>query len=319
MFNGCSYSMVQVDLDGLDAVLDCYGSQLDEGETDVIYTDGVVQLLELLREYDLKATFFMIGKDAEIPYKRRVIERIIAEGHELANHTYSHPLSFARLSPEEQIIEIEKCNEVISSISGKSPRGFRAPGYAITSSVVNCLENLQFTYDASVFPCAFSWLIRAWQSLFSASRFEKDKYGSTMHAIAPCLAYQPDREAVHRRSSEKRDIYEIPVSTMPIVRLPFHGSYVMVLSKLSPRMALLYWKAGFKWYLQQNRPYTFVIHPLELTSIACDARLTAQIGYNVKNVEKLKIYREIFATLKNDTEAITTEHFVRKLRAGNSI
>lgn len=318
MFNARSYSMVQVDLDGLDAVLDCYGSQLKEGETDLIYTDGVVRLLELLKEFDLKATFFVIGKDTEVTYKRQIIERIVSEGHELANHTYSHPLSFARLSLEEQKKEIGQCSAVISSISGKAPRGFRAPGYAIRSAVVNHLEKQHFTYDASVFPCAFSWFIRGWQSLFSASRYEKGKYGSTMHAIAPCSAYQPDRETIHRRSSDKRNIYEIPVSTMPIVRLPFHGSYVMVLSKLSPRMALCYWMLGFKWHLQKKQPYTFVIHPLELTCMAHDDRLAAQIGYDIKIEEKTKIYREIFAVLQNNTEVVTTEHFVRLLRAGVS-
>lgn len=317
MYNARKYSMVQVDLDGLDAVLDCYGSQLKDDETDFIYTDGVVRLLELLKEYDLKATFFLIGKDAKVPYKRQIIERIVREGHELANHTYSHPLSFARLSPEEQKMEIDQCSAVISAISSKPPRGFRAPGYAITSAVVNHLEKQQFTYDASVFPCAFSWLIRGWQSLFSASRYEKDKYGSTMHAIAPCSAYQPDRETIHRRSHDKRNIYEIPVSTMPIVRLPFHGSYVMVLSKLSLRMALCYWMAGFKWHLQKKQPYTFVIHPLELTCMAHDYRLTAQIGYDVEIEKKMRVYREIFAQLKNNTEVVTTEYFVRQLSVGD--
>ena len=236
------YAMIQVDLDGLDSVLDCYGSALGEQETDTVYADGVVRLLDLLKEFDLKATFFLIGRDAEIPYKRRVLERLVREGHELGNHTYSHPLGFARLSMEEQRSEIERCSTLIRELSGREPVGFRAPGYAITGQVVNFLEELRFSYDASVFPCACSFLIRAWQSLFSPSQFEEEKYGASIHAVAPQSPYLPDREKVYRVSSEEREICEVPVSTTRLFRLPFHGSYVMVFSKLVKNLGLWYWR-----------------------------------------------------------------------------
>jgi peptidoglycan/xylan/chitin deacetylase (PgdA/CDA1 family) len=306
------YAMVQVDLDGFDSVLDCYGSALRDGETDQIYTDGVVRLLDLFQEYDIKATFFLIGKDAEIPYKRRIIERMVSEGHELANHTYSHPLSFARLSPEEQRAEIDQCSAVISAVSGERPRGFRAPGYAITSHTVNYLEGLHFAYDASIFPCAFSCLIRAWQSIFSPSRFEKDKYGASVHAVAPQRPYMPDRKRIHRRSHGERDIYEIPVSTMPLLRLPFHGSYVMIFSRLSVKMGLRYWRTGFNWYRRRKYPYVFVIHPLELTAVTRDHRLKAQIGYDTPIELKLSLYREVFSTLTKKSEMVSTACFVRR-------
>lgn len=309
------YAMVQVDLDGLNSVLDCYGNTLKCDEPDRIYTDGVVRLLDLLSEYDIKATFFLIGKDFEVPYKKNILERMVREGHELANHTYSHPLSFARLSPEEQRAEIDQCDAVISTLTGERPSGFRAPGYAITSQVVNYLEEQQFAYDASVFPCAFSWLIRAWQSLSSPSLFEKEKYGASIHAIAPQSPYLPDQNQIYRCSPSERDIYEIPVSTTPLLRLPFHGSYIMVLSKFYFQLGLWYWRAGFNWYRQHNCPYVFVIHPLELTDIADDSRLKAQIGYDIPIKDKLSIYREIFSTLKEQSETLTTSHFVQRFRS----
>jgi Predicted xylanase/chitin deacetylase len=313
------YAMVQVDLDGLDSVLDCYGNALRGGETDRIYIDGVVRLLDLLKEYDIKATFFLIGKDCEVPYKRRIIERMVSEGHELANHTYSHPLSFARLSPEAQRAEIDQCSAVIAEVSGKPPLGFRAPGYAITGGVVNYLEGQHFEYDASIFPCAFSWLIRAWQSLSSPSLFEKEKYGTSVHALAPQVPYLPDREKIYSRSHSKREIYEIPVSTTPLLRLPFHGSYIMLFSKLSIKMGLWYWRTWFNWYRHHKYPYVFVIHPLELTDITCDSRLKAQIGYDTPIELKLSLYREIFSTLKEKCETLTTSCFVQGFRVRGEV
>ena len=313
------YAMIQVDLDGLNSVLDCYGSTLKDDEIDSIYSDGVVRLLDLLAEYDIKATFFLIGKDSEIPYKRRILERMVREGHELANHTYSHPLSFARLSPEEQRTEINQCNAVISALTGEQPSGFRAPGYAITSQVINYLEEQHFSYDASVFPCAVSWLIRAWQSMFSPSLFEEEKYGASIHAIAPQSPYLPDKKIIYRRSPSGREIYEIPVSTTSFLRLPFHGSYVMVLSKLYLKLGLWYWRAGFNWYRRRKCPYVFVIHPLELTEIVHDKRLKAQIGYDIPIDNKLSLYRAIFSILKTQSETITTAGFVHRVRSEGDI
>ena len=308
------YAMVQVDLDGLNSVLDCYGHVLKDNETDQIYIDGVVRLLDLLKEYNIKATFFLIGKDCKVSYKRRIIERMVSEGHELANHTYSHPLSFARLSPEVQRAEIDQCSAVISEVSGKPPLGFRAPGYAITGGVVNYLEEQCFAYDASIFPCAVSWLIRAWQSLSSPSLFENEKYGASVHALAPQVPYIPDREKIYCWSHSKREIYEIPVSTTPLLRLPFHGSYVMLFSKLSIKMGFWYWRTWFNWYHRLKYPYVFVIHPLELTDINHDSRLSAQFGYDTPIEMKLSLYREIFSTLKEKCETVTTSYFVQGRR-----
>jgi len=305
------YAMVQVDLDGLNSVLDCYGSALRDGEPDRIYTDGVERLLGLLKEYNIKATFFLIGKDYEVPYKKRIIKCLVNDGHELANHTYSHPLSFARLSQEAQIAEIDQCSAVIAEVSGKQPLGFRAPGYAITNRVVNYLESHHFAYDASIFPCACSWLIRAWQSLSSPSSFEKEKYGASVQIMAPQSPYVPDRERIHSRSNTARDIYEIPVSTILHLRLPFHGSYVMLFTRFSLKLGLWYWKSGFGRYHRRKLPYVFVIHPLELTDITCDHRLKAQIGYDTPIETKISLYREIFSTVKDKCKIVTTACFVK--------
>lgn len=82
------------------------------------------EILRILRQYDVKATFFMIGKHVE---KYPDIARmVVAEGHEVGNHSYSHP-NMVLLSPKSQMREIEQAERVIVSVTGKKPRYFRPP------------------------------------------------------------------------------------------------------------------------------------------------------------------------------------------------
>ncbi|MCE7065849.1 polysaccharide deacetylase family protein [Dyadobacter sp. CY326] len=83
------------------------------------------QILETLREKGVKATFFVIGKKAE--KHPELLRRIDAEGHIVANHSYSHHYLIAFFSTAKLKADIEHCSNVISEILGKSPQFFRPP------------------------------------------------------------------------------------------------------------------------------------------------------------------------------------------------
>lgn len=84
-----------------------------------IYTP---QLLKGLKERNIKATFFVIGKSAQL--YPDVVKQIYDEGHLIGNHTYSHA-QLNRLSIEKQCEEITKTNEVVHSITGEYPEFIR--------------------------------------------------------------------------------------------------------------------------------------------------------------------------------------------------
>jgi peptidoglycan/xylan/chitin deacetylase (PgdA/CDA1 family) len=83
-------------------------------------------VLDLLREHEVRATFFVIGQRArEHP---ELVQRIVAEGHELGSHTLRHP----RLTeiPEDEVrTEITGGLDAIEEILGERPTLFRAPGF----------------------------------------------------------------------------------------------------------------------------------------------------------------------------------------------
>lgn len=81
-------------------------------------------LLDLLAEHGAKATFYLIGKQAEA--NPGLARRIADEGHTLGNHSYSHP-RFNTLSLADQLHEIERTDQVLTDIDGRPRHGFRSP------------------------------------------------------------------------------------------------------------------------------------------------------------------------------------------------
>jgi peptidoglycan/xylan/chitin deacetylase (PgdA/CDA1 family) len=82
------------------------------------------KLLDLLRQRRAKATFFVVGRQAE--RRPALVRRMAREGHEIGNHTYSHP----RLTglPEHEILEeLTGTQEIIERITGRAPRTMRPP------------------------------------------------------------------------------------------------------------------------------------------------------------------------------------------------
>ncbi len=82
------------------------------------------RLLDLLAREGVLATFFLIGKNVEA--YPAVAQRIVAEGHEVGNHTWSHP-DLMLLSDERVAGEVEKCQTVIREVTGRTGTLFRPP------------------------------------------------------------------------------------------------------------------------------------------------------------------------------------------------
>lgn len=83
------------------------------------------QILDVLRERDAKATFFVVGVNAT--RHPETLLRIIDEGHAIGNHTWSHPL-LSTLTSTWVVAEIEHGAAVIESLTGRRPPLFRPPG-----------------------------------------------------------------------------------------------------------------------------------------------------------------------------------------------
>jgi cellulose synthase/poly-beta-1,6-N-acetylglucosamine synthase-like glycosyltransferase/peptidoglycan/xylan/chitin deacetylase (PgdA/CDA1 family)/spore germination protein YaaH len=103
------------------------------------------QVLDLLKAAKVKAAFFLVGANAE-KYPR-LVRRIVAEGHEIGNHTYYHP-NLALAWPEHVRLELNATQLLLETITGRSTTLFRPPYAADTSpSKITELTPLQIAQD----------------------------------------------------------------------------------------------------------------------------------------------------------------------------
>jgi len=99
------------------------------------------KILDILEEYGVKATFFVVGVNAE--YYPDTMEKIIEKGHEIGNHTYSHP-HVSCLNSETLEREVEKCESAIYGLTDYKTKLFRPPEGMIDADVRTVLRSLDY-------------------------------------------------------------------------------------------------------------------------------------------------------------------------------
>ena len=117
--------------------------EMDENYCALTFDDGpsphtTPRLLDMLASYGIPATFFMVGRNAE--HHPELVRRIEAEGHEVANHSYSHP-NLRKLSLERKRAEIASTDAILRSI-GVTPRFMRPPYGAYDEATENIARDL---------------------------------------------------------------------------------------------------------------------------------------------------------------------------------
>ena len=114
------------------------------------------KILDILKEYDVKATFFVVGKTDEESV--RAYQRIVAEGHTLAMHSYSHKYSEIYASKESFEQDLRQLQEYLYQITGVWPRFFRFPGGSSnTVSKVDMQELIEYLNESGI--TYFDWNI----------------------------------------------------------------------------------------------------------------------------------------------------------------
>jgi peptidoglycan/xylan/chitin deacetylase (PgdA/CDA1 family) len=110
-------------------------------------TEDTERILDKLAAANVRAAFFMIGRQVE--RHPRIARRVVAEGHEVGNHSYSHPIYLYR-SARETRRQLERTQEVIAATTGVRPRwsrppcGVRSRAYFKASRALN-LRTVQWT------------------------------------------------------------------------------------------------------------------------------------------------------------------------------
>lgn len=129
-------------------------------------------VLDLLKKYGVKATFFCIGKNIEA--HPEILKRIVDEGHLIGNHSYSHSHVFDFYRKNRVIAELEKTNALIEKIVGKKANFFRPP-YGVTNPSIR--RALEVTRHKTI-----GWNIRSMDGII---KNEKVIFNRIKNRIAP--------------------------------------------------------------------------------------------------------------------------------------
>ncbi len=100
-------------------------------------------ILDTLDKYDCQATFFAVGTWAQ-KYPD-ALKKIAARGHEIGSHSYNHD-DYTSMDAEEIIADMDKCDDIIESITGNRPTLMRAPSGGYNNTVISACESTGRTY-----------------------------------------------------------------------------------------------------------------------------------------------------------------------------
>lgn len=207
---------IHIDVDNLWIYENEFGINLS-ADKDYIYTSALPLFLKLLKNNNAKATFMIVGKDLLMPNCQKFCNYAIKEGHEIANHTWSHPITFGTLSKEEKNMEVKKAHNVIKKKCNIIPVGFRGPGYYIDNGIIKCLSDLNYCYDSSILPGFASVIMTSYAKI--KSKKNKDKtFGRFKYFFSPTKSYKL-----------KNDLLELPISVFPSLRTPIHSTFAFML------------------------------------------------------------------------------------------
>lgn len=121
--------------------------RLDENKMALSFDDGpdttyTPAVLDKLNEYDVKATFFLVGERAEA--HPEIVERIVKEGHEIANHTWDHP-KMTEIPVEEVRDQINQTEKKLHEITGHATRMYRPPYGFQNEELVKVMGDLNYS------------------------------------------------------------------------------------------------------------------------------------------------------------------------------
>ena len=272
------------------------------------YLDVVVpRVLDFLDTRQLKITVFIVGQDAALPANRDALASIAAAGHEIGNHSFHHEPWLHLYSEDEIDADLRAAEVAINSVTGvhnPEPDSAAQSFQLLQETTLRVLARRGYRYDASTFPTFLGPLARAYY--FMTARLSPDEkrqrsalFGALSEGFRPLKPY-------HWRT-EQGLLTELPVTTMPLFRLPFHASYLLYLSTVSPRFALAYFVLALRLCRLTRTTPSFLLHPLDFLGRDDESELSFFPAMNLLSERKVAFLAEVIRILMKDYTVVPLE------------
>ena len=275
----------------------------------------VPHVLNVLDELNLKITFFIVGKDTESEDNRKYLRMITERGHDIGNHSYHHESWLQTYSYEKIEKEIREAEEAIFNVTGHRPTGFRGPGFSWSKDLLKVLQSRGYKFDASTLPTYLGPLARMYDFKKSdlskeEKKARKELFGKFSEGLRKLKPYKWDL-------GDGKSIIEIPVTTMPVFKLPFHLSYLIYLGNISIPLMNLYLNTAITMCKITKTPISFLLHPLDL--IGCDqiSQLAFFPGMNVSSDKKVKVFKKVIGLLQKHYDVVNMDEHLSDMEVNH--
>ncbi len=157
------------------------------------------QILDILAKDSIKATFFVIGKNVQ--KRPEILKRIVSQGHQIGNHTWSHPTLLPFASHKEIKLQLLKTESIVDSLTSIKTHVFRPPHGWESRRMVKCIVHLGYTI--------VNWTIDPNDWKHPSPRIITKRISSKMHACEIVLLH------------DGLNMHQDPMQENTIVALPF--------------------------------------------------------------------------------------------------
>lgn len=254
---------------------------------------ATARLLEVLEAAGIgAATTFVVGRDAREPHGVDAVRRFAATGYEIADHSLAHRGELASCSIEEIRADLEASRSAIAEASGSQPTGFRCPSFGASPALSSALTSLGYGYDASALPTTLMPLLRLYHRVSAGAGDHAPSYGNLRTAFA---SLRPRRQA---------GVLSIPTTTVPIVRTPFHASYLSALATRSAALARSYAWTADRLCRLWGLPVSFLLHPTDVLDVTDAPHLGFFPGMQVPWSVKRPLMVAVLSRLSEDREVL---------------
>ena len=286
---------IQVDLDSLWTYRRYLGQPEDYSGADPVYSEGLEVFLDIFEKYSIKATFFIIGRDAQNSKHKKIIKQIISLGHEVANHTMTHPMNFANMDDQAIKKEIKNCHDVLEDLTKEKIKGFRAATFSVNERMLRIIQDLGYIYDSSVIPSLIVPIALNVAHSLLGKRFKNVAGNNLRFAYAPISFYKPAINNMVRCGSG--NLYEVPISVIPGMRLPMHSSYVFVGGKWL-------FDLGLSSLKKRKIPMNYLFHGIDLLETR---KYNLRLPFFGSLEKRRRICEYIVKKLKNNCDIMRTD------------
>jgi hypothetical protein len=262
------------------------------------YDIFVPYVLDILRELDIKITFFIVGRDAVDIKNANYLRKISADGHDIGNHSFNHEVWINQYNKDQFEDDLVKAEHAIFEATGKETKGFRGPGFSWNKTMLEVLHDHQYLYDASSLPTFIGPFARVYY--FWKSDFSKDERKRRKSLFGPFTeGFRSLKPYLFKLNSNKK-LLEIPITTIPVLRIPFHMSYLLYLSLFSSLLMKGYLYFAIFMCKVTRTPVNFLLHPLDIIGGDKTKELAFFPGMNINSEKKVLIFKEVIKILKKN-------------------